>query len=386
MIRLLARLFIQNSGDISSPSVRRSYGVLCGAVGIGLNLVLFAGKFLAGWLSHSIAITADAFNNLSDAGSSIITMIGFRLSGQKPDTDHPFGHGRSEYISGLFVSVAILLMALELIRSSVEKIIHPQELDYSPLLLVILLASIAVKGYMGFYNRSIGEKIQSAAMKATALDSISDMVATSVVLTCTLISHFTQLQIDGYCGVLVGLFIGYAGIEAAKDTISLLLGPAPDPEFVARIKDIVLSYEKVLGIHDLMVHNYGPERTLISLHAEMPAEESFLELHETIDAIEHELFDRLRCHAVIHMDPVRIGDEETEHVKRLVNDHLKKLDERISLHDFQLVKCIGHTNVDFDIAVPYGFPMSEEDIKEEISGLLKKDNPEYVAVIEVDYE
>lgn len=386
MIRLLAKIFIQDRENISSPSVRRSYGVLCGAVGIGLNLVLFAGKFLAGWLSHSIAITADAFNNLSDAGSSIITLIGFRLSGQKPDTDHPFGHGRSEYISGLFVSVAILIMAFELIKSSVEKIFHPEELSYSPLLLVILLASILVKGYMGYYNRTIGTKIQSAAMKATAIDSISDMTATTVVLLCTLISHFTQLAIDGFCGVLVGLFIAYAGLKAARDTVTLLLGPAPDPEFVAQIREIVLSHEKILGLHDLMVHNYGPERTLISLHAEVPADETFLEIHEAIDAIEHELFDRLHCRAVIHMDPVRIGDEETDRIRNLVGSHLKKMDERISLHDFQLVKCIGHTNVDFDIVVPYDFPVSEEKIKNTVSELLKKENPEYRAVVEVDYE
>ena len=272
MVTLLSRIFIKNREETTDPIVRQAYGMLCGSVGILLNILLFIGKFLAGTISNSIAITADAFNNLSDAGSSIITLLGFKLAGQKPDSDHPFGHGRLEYISGLLVSVVILIMAYELIKDSVIKIFHPEALNYSPLILVILLASILVKCYMAYYNRKIGGQIDSAAMKATATDSMSDTLATTVVLIATLISHFSGFAIDGYCGVLVGLFILFAGINAAKDTISPLLGQAPDPEFVQQINDIVMSYEGVLGIHDLIVHNYGPGRVLISLHAEVPSD------------------------------------------------------------------------------------------------------------------
>lgn len=384
MITLLSKFFIKNRENTQDPGVRQAYGVLCGAVGIFLNLLLFGSKFLAGMLSGSIAITADAFNNLSDAGSSIITLIGFKMAGQKPDPDHPFGHGRIEYISGLFVSVIILLMGFELIKSSAEKIFHPEELTYSPTVLVILLASILMKCYMAAYNQSISKKINSSAMKATATDSLSDCLATAVVLAATLISHFTGLSIDGWCGVLVGLFICYAGFEAAKDTISPLLGQAPDPEFVKQVNDIVMSYDGVLGIHDMIVHNYGPGRILISLHAEVPADGDLLTLHDMIDVIEHKLRDTLHCSAVIHMDPVCVGDEETEHLKELVTGYLKEISPSISIHDFRIVKGPTHTNVIFDIAVPYDFPMTDEELIETAQRRIQRENPNYFAVIEVD--
>lgn len=384
MVTLLTKIFIKNSDDTTSPAVRQAYGMLCGAVGIFFNLLLFAGKFLAGILSSSIAITADAFNNLSDAGSSIITLIGFKMAGQKPDPDHPFGHGRIEYISGLLVSIIILIMAFELIKSSVEKIFHPQELTFSPIIIAILAASIAVKCYMAFYNRKIGQKIDSSAMKATSTDSLSDTLATSAVLLATLISHFTGVQIDGYCGVLVGLFICFAGYNAAKDTISPLLGQAPDPEFVQQIADIVMSYDGVIGIHDLIVHNYGPGRVLISLHAEVPADGDILTLHDMIDLIEHELRDRLHCNAVIHMDPVQANDQTTIQLKELTVNYLKAIDERLTLHDFRIVQGPTHTNIIFDVVVPYHFPMSDKQLIEDISERLKEENPNYYTVIEVD--
>ncbi len=264
MITLLSRIFIKNREDPSDPAVRQSYGVLCGALGIFLNLLLFAGKFLAGSISRSIAVTADAFNNLSDAGSSIITLVGFRMAGQRPDPDHPFGHGRIEYITGLLVSVAILLMGFELIKSSVVKILHPEALSFSPIVVVILAVSILVKCYMAFYNRRIGQRLDSSALKATSTDSLSDSAATAMVLAATLLSHYTGLQLDGLGGLLVGAFVCYAGFCAARDTISPLLGQAPDPAFVEQVHRIVLSYREILGIHDLIVHNYGPGRILYS--------------------------------------------------------------------------------------------------------------------------
>ncbi|MCM1216193.1 MAG: cation diffusion facilitator family transporter [Lachnospiraceae bacterium] len=384
MITLLSKIFIRENSDIKSPATRQAYGMLCGAVGIFLNLCLFAGKFFAGLVSHSIAITADAFNNLSDAGSSIITLIGFKMAGQKPDPHHPFGHGRIEYISGLLVAILILLMGVELLETSVSKIFHPEELSFSPLILVILVVSILVKCYMSYYNRTLGKKLDSAAMLATAADSFSDSLATAVVLLSTLISHFTGLAIDGWCGILVGLFICYSGYSAAKDTISPLLGQAPDSEFVQQVNDIVMDHRTILGIHDLIVHNYGPGRTLISLHAEVPADGDILELHDLIDTIEHELRNTLNCHAVIHMDPVCVGDEETLRLKELVKGYLAEIDGQITMHDFRIVTGPTHTNLIFDVVVPYGFPMEDEALISAISERVRRDNPDYFTVIEVD--
>lgn len=384
MIRLLTKLFIKNPEDTSSPAVRQAYGVLSGAVGIFLNLALFAGKFAAGLISGSIAITADAFNNLSDAGSSVITLIGFRMAGQKPDPGHPFGHGRIEYLSGLFVSIAILIMAFELIQSSVSKILHPEPVAFSPVIVLILAASIVVKCYMYLYNRMISRKIGSAAMMATAKDSLSDTLATSVVLLCTLLSHFQDLHIDGWCGVLVGLFILYAGYDAARDTINPLLGQAPDPAFVRQVESLILSYPDILGVHDLIVHNYGPGRIMISVHAEVPADGDILALHDTIDNIEHALKSRLLCEAVIHMDPVCTNDAETVSLRETVSALAREIGGTLSIHDLRLVKGTTHTNVIFDLLIPYDFPMSDEKtvdlIREKITALDRK----YIAVINVD--
>ncbi|MCI9143790.1 MAG: cation transporter [Lachnospiraceae bacterium] len=384
MITFLSRLFIKNRDNTKDPAVRQAYGILCGAAGIFLNLCLFTGKFIAGTISKSIAITADAFNNLSDAGSSVITLIGFKMAGQKPDPHHPFGHGRIEYISGLLVSVIILLMGIELLQSSIEKIVHPEELIFSPVVIIILLASILVKCYMFLYNRQLGKKLESAAMSATATDSLSDTLATSAVLISTLIAHFTGFAVDGWCGVLVGLFICYAGYGAAKDTISPLLGQAPDKEFVRQINDIVMAHENILGIHDLIVHNYGPGRVLISLHAEVPADGNFLALHDMIDTIEHELRNTLNCHAVIHMDPICVGDEETTRLKALVSGYLHEISDRLTMHDFRIVTGPTHTNLIFDVAAPYDFSMTDSELENLIKERILRDNPTYFAVIEID--
>lgn len=384
MITLLSRLFIKNPRDVKDASVRQAYGMLCGAVGIFLNLILFAGKFAVGVFSNSIAITADAFNNLSDAGSSIITLIGFKMAGQKPDPDHPFGHGRIEYISGFLVSIIIALMGIELIKSSFTKILHPEDLSFSPVTAVILVISILVKCYMYLYNRQVGRRIDSAAMLATATDSLSDTASTAVVLICTLTAHFSGLAIDGWCGLAVGLFICYAGYSAAKDTISPLLGQAPDKAFVKQINDIVMAHEEVMGIHDLIVHNYGPGRILISLHAEVPANGDILTLHDVIDTIEHELRGSLNCHAVIHMDPVQVGDEETERLKLLVKGYLSQISPSLTMHDFRIVTGPTHTNLIFDVVTPYDFTMSDEMLIQTISDKIQADNPGFFAVIDID--
>lgn len=384
MVSLLARLLIKNHEDASSQKVRQAYGILCGSVGIALNLLLFAGKFLAGFLSHSIAVTADAFNNLSDAGSSLITLVGFKMAGQKPDPHHPFGHGRIEYISGLMVSMAILIMAFELIRSSVEKILHPQPVDFSPLPIAILAVSIAVKLYMAYYNKNISKKIDSAAMKATATDSLSDTLATAAVLLSMVLGHVTGLKADGYCGVLVGLFIFYAGYGAAKDTISPLLGQPPNPDFVKNVETIVMSYDHVLGIHDMIVHDYGPGRVMLSLHAEVPADGNLIILHDMIDNIEHRLRHELHCEAVIHMDPVITDDAQTNHIRQEVAELLKASYPEVRFHDFRVVEGPTHTNIIFDIVVPFDYQNTDEEITAFLENEIRKLDSAYYAVIQVD--
>lgn len=384
MYSLLCKIFIKNYQDTDSPKVRQSYGVVSGALGIALNVLLFTGKFFAGLISHSIAITADAFNNLSDAGASFITLAGFKLSSQKPDTDHPFGHGRFEYLSGLFVAVIILLMGLELLKSSIDKIIHPSTLDYSPLVIAILMISIAVKLYMTLYNRRFGRKLNSSAMRATATDSLSDAIATTVVLIATLIGNFTGFMIDGWCGLLVALFILYAGFHSMRDTMNPLLGQAPDPEFVKQIEELVLTETNILGLHDLIVHDYGPGRTMISLHAEVSAEGDILTLHDIIDNMERKLRNTLHCDAVIHMDPVCIHDEETISLKHEVTTLLHLLGDELTLHDFRIVKGDTHTNLIFDIVLPYHFVLSDEEVVQRLQKSILALHPNYYAIISVD--
>lgn len=385
MINFFAKLCIKDHENISQPKVRQAYGILCGIAGICFNICLFIGKFLAGSISRSISITADAFNNLSDAGSSFVTLIGFKLAGTKPDIGHPFGHGRLEYVSGLVVSGAILLMAVELVKSSVEKIIHPQEVEYNVLALVILVISICVKLYMFFYNRAIGKKIDSAAMRATAMDSLSDSCATLVVLIAAIVGKLTELQIDGYCGVLVALFIFYAGINAAKETLNPLLGQPPEAEFVEQIEALVMAYPQVRGIHDLIVHDYGPGRRMISLHAEVPAEGNMLELHDAIDNIEGQLRRELGCDAVIHMDPVVTMDEHVNYIKEQMGEIIKELDASLTMHDFRVVSGPTHTNLIFDVVAPYEFRMSDDDITEAIQKRTTEALGEnYFCVVQVD--
>ena len=387
MITFMASLFIKDSKNYKEPSVRQAYGVLSGAVGIGLNILLFFGKWLAGTISGSIAITADAFNNLSDAGSSIITLIGFRLSGQEPDPEHPFGHGRMEYISGLLVSVAILVMGFELIGSSIGKLRSPEPIESSALVFGILIASILVKLYMFFYNHSLSKKIESAAMKATSVDSLSDTVATTLVLIATLISKYTGLLLDGWFGILVGLFILYTGGSTLKETIDLLLGQPPKQEFIDGVKEIVLGHSMVHGVHDLIVHDYGPGRVMISLHAEVDVNGDIQDIHEQIDHIEHELQEKLHCSATIHMDPIVTDDKEVLAMKAKVEEMVHFLDESFSMHDFRMVKGSTRTNLIFDVEVPRKTSYTDNEIvnwlKERIHEL---PGSKYFAVIQIDHE
>ena len=387
MITFMASLFIKDSKNYKEPSVRQAYGVLSGAVGIGLNILLFFGKWLAGTISKSIAITADAFNNLSDAGSSIVTLLGFKLGAAKPDPEHPFGHGRMEYISGLLVSVAILVMGFELIWSSIGKLRSPEPIESSALVFGILIASILVKLYMFFYNHSLSKKIESAAMKATSVDSLSDTVATTLVLIATLISKYTGLLLDGWFGILVGLFILYTGGSTLKETIDLLLGQPPKQEFIDEVKEIVLGHSMVHGVHDLIVHDYGPGRVMISLHAEVDVNGDIQDIHEQIDHIEHELQEKLHCSATIHMDPIVTDDKEVLAMKAKVEEMVHFLDESFSMHDFRMVKGSTRTNLIFDVEVPRKTSYTDNEIvnwlKERIHEL---PGSKYFAVIQIDHE
>lgn len=387
MIKLLSRIFINDYKNYESPAVRSSYGVLCGGFGIFLNILLFIGKFLAGTLAKSVSITADAFNNLADAGSSIITLLGFRLARQKPDTKHPFGHGRIEYIAGLLVSAAIILMGFELAKSSISKIISPEPIEFSVLTAAILVCSILVKLYMVFYNKSIGKKIKSATLGATALDSCSDCIATSVVLVSSLIAHFFKINIDGYCGVLVAAFVIYSGIRALQETITPLLGQAPDREFIERIQKLIEEFPEITGIHDLIVHDYGPGRLMISLHAEMPVYEDsdIFAMHDIIDNAERLLSKELECLVTIHLDPTRSNDEKVAELKAKTVNVLHGISPELSLHDFRVVPGPTHTNLIFDVVIPFDLKLKEDEITEKLNSAVSEwDDAKYYVVASFD--
>lgn len=384
MIRFLARRLIRDCDNTADPAVRRAYGVLCGGVGIALNLLLFVGKFLAGLISGSIAVTADAFNNLSDAGSSVVTLLGFKLAAQKPDSRHPFGHGRMEYVSGLVVSMVILLMGVELAKGSVEEILRPEPVAFSPLVAVILAAAICVKLYMFLYNRGIAKRIDSAAMAATAADSLSDCLATGAVLLSTLAGHFWSIRIDGWCGLAVACFILWAGVNAARETINPLLGQPPAPEFVERVQRLVLTHPEIIGIHDLIVHDYGPGRRILSLHAEVPASGDILMLHDVVDSAERELASEMGCLATIHMDPVVNDGGVTEETRKKVAALVRLIDPKITIHDFRMVPGHTHTNVIFDAVVPYGCPLSDQEVASRIREAVRTLDGNYFAVVDVE--
>lgn len=385
MINFLIRRFVRDFQRPQDPVVRARYGTLSGVAGIALNLLLFALKCLAGAFSGSIAVIADAFNNLSDAGSSVVTLVGFRMAEAPADDEHPFGHGRIEYISGLIVSMAIMLVGVELLKSSFDKILHPQVTTLSALPFAILVVSILVKLWMSRFNRVLSQRIDSSAMRATAQDSLNDAIATTAVAIGILIAHFTDLMLDGYIGLLVALFILYAGVSTAKDSLSPLLGQTPDPDFVRQVKETVLSHPEVIGIHDLIVHDYGPGQCMISLHAEVRADEDILVLHDAIDHIELELRARFKCEATIHMDPVDVRDEATAHMRARVEVVVRGIDPALSIHDFRMVVSPSHTNLIFDVLVPHRFRMNQAQLSREIHARVQAmEGGTYFAVIRIE--
>ena len=384
MINLLVKTFVKDAGNVQDPQVRQRYGTLSGAVGIFLNLLLSAGKMIAGLITGSIAITADAFNNLTDAGSSVVTLVGFRMAGKQADDDHPFGHGRIEYLSGLAVSVVILLVGLELAKSSVEKIIHPEPVEFSWLSAGILIAAICVKLWMSYFNRSLSRRIGSAAMAATAADSLSDAAATSAVLLSSLIGRFTGVNIDAWAGILVAIFILRAGWGAAKDTLNPLLGQSPDPELVREIERTVLAHPQVVGIHDMIIHDYGPGRRLCSFHAEVPQDADILAAHDAIDHIEREIQEKFGIETTVHMDPIATDDEKVTQLRARVAALAQAVEPEMTIHDFRVVRGPTHTNVIFDAVVPHKCRLTDEEVQERLRRAVTALDPTYQAVIQLD--
>ena len=387
MSELLLRLCIRNYKDIKNPEVREKYGVLSGVVGIVLNIVLCIGKFIVGALSNSIAITADAFNNLSDAGSSVVTLFGFKLSGKKPDKDHPFGHGRYEYISALVVAFIVLIMGFELITSAIDKIRNPEEVTLSIPTVIVLVLSILGKVWLALFNRKLGKKIDSPALSAVVTDSIGDTIATAASLLSIVITHFARINIDGYIGIIVAGFVLYAGYGILKDTISPLLGEPPDKEIVKQLADYITSYDDVMGIHDLVLHNYGANSIFGTVHVEVSVDSDIVQIHDTIDCIEQEVLERLGIHLVIHLDPLVFNDEKVNNLRSMVMEVVTSVDERLKIHDFRVVDGPTHTNMIFDLVVPHDFRYSNSEITDIVKARVSEIDSSYyvVMLVETDY-
>ena len=385
MTKLLLRLFIKDYQNTEDPAVRGACGKLAGIVGIVCNLLLFAGKLLAGTLSGSVSITADAVNNLSDASSSLVTLLGFKMAERPADAEHPYGHARMEYLSGLLVAILILIIGVELGKSSIQKILHPEAVEFSVLTLCILVGSILMKLWMCLFCRKLGKRIQSTTLEATAADSRNDVITTAAVLLGCLAGHFFHWRIDGWVGALVAVFILASGWSIAKETISPLLGKQADPELVQRISRLVLSHEKILGIHDLMVHDYGPGQCFASVHAEMDMHEDPLMCHDILDDVERDAMRELRVHLVIHYDPIVTDDDELNHMRTLVEKELAAIDPQLSMHDFRMVRGPQHTNLIFDLAVPYSMSDKTAELKRRIDECVQFEDSKYYTVITFDH-
>ena len=384
MTGLLIKLFVKNNEDIMNPHIRKKYGALSGGVGIVCNIILFLIKLMTGIISASISVVADAFNNLSDAASSIITIIGFKLADKPADNDHPYGHGRYEYLSGLLIAFLIIMTAIELLKSSVDKIINPEAVEFSYFSVIVLVFSICLKMWMALFNKKIGKKLNASAMLATATDSLSDCIATGAVLLSLIIGYIFNINIDGYAGALVALFVFKAGIDAANDTLQPLLGQAPDPEFVKSLEEYILKEEKIEGIHDLHIHDYGPGRVVVSLHAEIPAEMNVMEAHDVIDNTEDRIKKKYKCDISIHMDPIETENELTNHLKDEVGNIIKEINPILHFHDFRITNGPMRTNIIFDLEVPFGFEMADNEIIREINKKVKAINENYYIVVQVD--
>ena len=385
MTELLSRIFIKNREDTANPRVRGAYSALAGIVGILCNIILFAGKLTLGIISGSVSIIADAFNNISDAGSSIIALIGFRMASKPNDKEHPLGHGRLEYVTGFIVDMLIILVGFELLTGSVEKIMNPTLPSFGNVTLILLGVSIIVKVWLYFFFRKIGNKIKSAPLRASAADSLTDSIATTLVLVAAIVARFTSLAIDGYVGIVVALFILYTGLKAAKETIDLLLGSTPDPEFVKRIYSSHEGYPHVIGIHDVMVHDYGVGRLIVSFHAEVPSDSDINIAHEEVDKMERDMQEKYGCIVTIHLDPIVVNDPEVNELRTLCERAAAEVDPSFSIHDFRMTKGDSHVNLIFDLLIPIDSKMSHSEAEEGVKAIIKEARPDSACVIKVEH-
>lgn len=385
MTNFLIKLFIKDYENVKESGVRSAYGKLSGAVGIAVNLILCALKFFTGIITRSVAVTADAVNNLSDAGSSVVTLFGFKLSEKPADSKHPYGHGRIEYIAGLIVSFLVLLMGFELINTSVGKIREPTPVEYSTSAVIILAASIIAKLWLALFNSKLGKKINSTATKAVVTDSISDTVSTGAVLVSVIISKFCSVSVDGYFGLAVALFIIYSGVNLVRETVAPLLGMPPEKEFYEEIKAFIMSYDSVIGVHDLIIHDYGPSRLFASAHAEVPANLDFMIIHDTIDLIERDIFQKYGMMISIHADPVIIDDERINSLKEMTQKAVSAVDGSFSIHDFRVVEGVTHTNLIFDVEANRDCKLSSREIENAVCSQISKIDERYLCVVTVDY-
>jgi cation diffusion facilitator family transporter len=382
MTKFLVKLFVKDYQNTNNPIVRERYGKLGSITGIIFNIILFSLKLFGGIIALSISIIADAFNNLFDALTAIVTLIGFKYANKPADKEHPFGHGRFEYLASLFIAIIIIVVGVELFRTSISELIDVKQLVKIEMFSVIVLViSLVLKAWLGYFNLKLGKKISSLAMQAYAKDSILDVIATAVVLIGLLIGHFASINIDGYLGALVALFIIYTGFKTVKETIDPLLGQSPSPEFINAIEEKILSYNGIYGIHDLIVHDYGPSRTIISLHVEVDADSDFLEMHDLIDNIERDIRRYFNCSITIHMDPLQLHDKDTNLIQTQLLKILEKIDPILSIHDFRIVKGPTHTNIIFDLVIPYNYKYNEEQLHQMIQDEITKINPNYYIVI-----
>lgn len=385
MTGMLVKLFVKNHEQAQLPEVRASYGKLSGIVGIVCNVLLFVAKFLLGTITASVAITADAFNNLGDASSGIVSFLGFKMASRPADKEHPYGHARYEYLAGLMVCVLILVIGVELLKESFGKILHPEPVAFSWITIAVLFLAIGVKLWLAVFNRTIGKRINSQTLLATATDSRNDVIATGTVVLATVLSHVTKVQLDGYMGLGVALFILYSGVNLIKETMDPILGKAADEELVKEIEKRIMSYPGVLGTHDLMIHDYGPGRQFGSVHVEVAAEEDVLKSHDMVDNIERDFLRELNIHLIVHMDPIVTKDESVKNLRHWIAKEVKKVQEDLTIHDLRVVPGETHTNVIFDCVVPRGLKQSDEEVKEAIDRLVKETYPNYYCVITVDH-
>ena len=385
MTALLIKLFIRDSKNTKDISVRTAYGTLGSTTGIVVNLLLAVIKYFAGMLSGSISVTADAINNLSDAGSSIVSLAGVKLSARPADKSHPYGHGRLEYISALAVAVLVFLMGFELLKGSVDKILHPVPVKFNWLALTILVVSIFAKLWLGMFNKKLGKKINSAPMMAVMKDCFSDCLATGVAALSIIVSAFSEIAIDGYLGIIVAGFILLAGFNISKETLGVLLGNPPEPEYVELIENKILSYDHIVGVHDLIVHDYGPSRRFASAHAEVPANIDIMEAHDVIDLIERDIMNEMGLLISIHMDPIIVDDERINALRQMTSDIVKEIDSELSIHDFRVVEGPTHTNLIFDIVLQHNHKDSHEEIINKINEKLSKIDERFFTVITIDH-